>query len=188
VSELFTGLPLFHFGAILCDPPWRFKTYSVKGEAKNASAHYDCMGIRELSAMPVNQLAATDCAMVMWCTAPMLQEGLELLRAWGFDYKSMGAWAKQSSTGAAWAFGTGYTYRSAVEPYILGTRGRPKVRSHSTRNLIVAPVREHSRKPDQMHCDVEAMFAGPYLELFARSPRAGWTVWGNETDKFGGAA
>lgn len=176
-----------HYGAILADPPWRFTNFSAKGEAKNPVAHYDCMRFADIAALPVADLAAPDCALVMWATAPLLDKAIELLRLWGFTFKSAGSWAKQSTTGNAWAFGTGYVFRSASEFYVVGTRGRPRVQSRSVRNLIVAPVREHSRKPDAMHDDVERLYAGPYAELFARQRRPGWDVWGNQTDMFGGA-
>lgn len=184
----FGSLIPLRYGVILADPPWRFHNRSTKGESKNPAAHYACMPLADIQALPVSQLAAPDCACIMWATAPMLPQAVETLTAWGFAFKSAGAWAKQSPTGASWAFGTGYVYRSAAEFWLLGTIGRPVLRSRSTRNLIVAPVREHSRKPDRMHQDVEAMFPGPYAELFGRAPRAGWDVWGNETTKFGAAA
>lgn len=183
----FKELPPRSFGAILCDPPWRFSNYSPKGEAKNATNHYDCMSLGEIKALPVSDLAAKDCALIMWATAPMLPQAIETLDAWGFTYKSAGAWAKQSKTGKKWSFGTGYVFRSATEFYIVGTIGKPRVKSRSIRNLIVAPVREHSRKPDDMHAHVEALFDGPYLEMFAREARPGWSAWGNETTKFGGS-
>lgn len=181
-----TDLPFqpFSFGAILADPPWAFKLHSKKGETKSAQSHYDCMSLDALKAVPVNHMAAPDCALIMWATWPMLPQAIDVLQAWGFEYKTGGDWAKQSATGKAWAFGTGYVLRSASEPYLIGTRGRPKVRSRSERGLIVAPVRQHSRKPDDMHRKVEALYAGPYLELFGRQSRPGWTVWGNETAKF----
>jgi N6-adenosine-specific RNA methylase IME4 len=175
----------FRYGVILADPPWSFRLYSDKGDAKSPQAHYSCMSIEDMQAMPVNHLAAPDCALLMWATAPMIREALALMQAWGFSYKTMGAWAKQSSTGSRWAFGTGYCFRSAAEFFLLGTRGRPRLQSRSTRNLIVAPVREHSRKPDDLHRMAEAMYPGPYLELFARERRPGWDCWGNEVDKFG---
>lgn len=184
----FGDLKPFHYSLISCDPPWRFANYSAKGEVKNPLAHYDCMDLASIKALPVNQLAADDCACLMWATAPMLPQAIETLAAWGFAFKSAGAWAKQSSTGNAWAFGTGYCFRSAAEFFILGTRGKPKYLSRSIRNLIVAPVREHSRKPDEMHRNLEALFEGPRCELFARERRAGWDVWGNQTEKFGGEA
>lgn len=176
------------YGVILCDPPGLFRNYSVKGEAKNPLAHYACMDLDAIKALPVSHLAAPDCALVMWATAPMLPAAIDTLKAWGFAFKSAGAWAKQSSTGKKWSFGTGYCYRSAAEFWLLGTIGNPAQRVRNVRNLIVAPIREHSRKPDQMHTDIEALWPGPYVELFGRAPRAGWDIWGNQTNKFGEAA
>ncbi|MFP5512564.1 MAG: MT-A70 family methyltransferase [Alphaproteobacteria bacterium] len=173
-----------HYRVILADPAWAFRHRSTKGEVRSPQRHYRCMTLADIQALPVSQLAAPDCACIMWGTAPMLPQALATLGAWGFTYKTAGTWAKQSPTGASWAFGTGYIYRSAAEFWLLGTIGRPVQRSRSIRNLIVAPRREHSRKPDQMHTDIEALFDGPYVELFARSRRAGWDCWGNETDKF----
>lgn len=118
----------------------------------------------------------------------MLPQAIDLMAAWGFRFCSAGAWAKQSSTGAKWAFGTGYAYRSAAEFWLLGTIGKPTYRSRSERNLIVAPVREHSRKPSAMHEQIERLFDGPYCELFGRQQRPGWSVWGNQTDTFEPAA
>lgn len=184
----FGDLRMFGYGAIIADPPWYFRNYSAKGEVKNPVSQYVCMSTGAIAALPVSQLAAPDCALFMWATAPMLPQAVDLLAAWGFTFKSAGSWAKQSSTGGSWAFGTGYCFRSAAEFYLLGTIGKPKVLSHSVRNLIVAPVREHSRKPDDLHRDVEALYAGPYAELFGREPRPGWDIWGNEADKFAPAS
>ncbi len=184
----FGALTPLRYGVILADPPWRFALRSPKGETKSPQAHYACMPLADIQALPVSQLAGPDAACIMWATAPMLPQAVATMAAWGFTFKSAGAWAKRSSTGASWAFGTGYCYRSAAEFWLLGVIGRPVQRSRSIRNLIVAPIAEHSRKPSQMHDDIEAMFDGPYLELFARSPRSGWDVWGNETTKFEAAA
>ena len=184
----FGHLRPLHYGLILADPPWYFRNYSAKGEEKNPVAHYACMSTADIAAMPVSQLAAPDCALLMWATAPMLPDAMALMRAWGFTFKSAGAWAKQSSTGEKWAFGTGYCFRSAAEFFLLGTLGKPRVLSRSVRNLIVAPTREHSRKPDDLHTYAEQLFAGPRCELFAREARPGWDAWGNETTKFGEAA
>ncbi|MYL97041.1 DNA methyltransferase [Novosphingobium sp. FGD1] len=172
------------YGALLVDPPWRFANYSAKGETKNPSAHYSCMSLEDIAALPVAHLAAPDCALFMWATAPLLPQGCDLMQAWGFTFKSAAAWAKQSSTGQAWAFGTGYVFRSAAEFILVGTIGKPKVRSRSIRNLIVAPVREHSRKPEAQYEMVEALYAGPYAEIFSRNTRPGWDAWGDEAGKF----
>lgn len=182
----FDGLALRSYRCILADPPWRFALHSAKGEGKAPQAHYGCMDLAWIKALPVADLAHPDgCALVMWATAPMLPHALETLAAWGFTFKSAGAWAKQSPTGKSWAFGTGYCYRSATEFWLLGTVGRPVQQSRSIRNLIVAPRREHSRKPDQMHRDLEALWPGPRCELFARATIPGWTAWGNQTGLFG---
>lgn len=166
----FGDLTPLRYRVIMADPAWMFALRSPKGEAKSPQAHYRCMPLADIQALP------------------MLPQALATLNAWGFTFKSAGAWAKQSPTGASWAFGPGYIYRSAAEFWLLGTIGRPAQRSRSIRNLIVAPRREHSRKPDEMHTDIEALFDGPYVELFARSQRPGWDCWGNETTKFEAAA
>jgi N6-adenosine-specific RNA methylase IME4 len=180
----FGDLTPLKYGALLLDPPWKFANYSAKGEAKNPVAHYDCMSLADLRALPMNQLAAPDCAMLMWATAPLLPEAIDLMRAWGFTFKSAGAWAKQSSTGKAWAFGTGYCFRSAAEFFLLGTLGKPKIQSRSVRNLIVAPVRQHSRKPEDQYEMVERLFEGPFAEVFSRASRPGWDTFGHEAGKF----
>ena len=181
----FLALPSYQARVILADPPWYFKNYSEEGEEKNPISHYDCMELEDIQAMPVAELANPNgCALIMWATAPMLPQAIETMALWGFEFKTAGAWAKQSSTGKKWAFGTGYCYRSAAEFYLLGTIGKPKTRSKSVRNLIVAPVRENSRKPDQMRADIEKLFPGPYIELFARQRAKGWISWGNDIDRF----
>ena len=101
------------------------------------------------------------------------------VEAWGFTFKTAGAWAKQSRTGSRWAFGTGYLLRSAAEFFLIGTRGRIAQLSRSSRNLLVAPIREHSRKPDAMYELIEGTWPGPYVELFATHAREGWLSWGD---------
>jgi N6-adenosine-specific RNA methylase IME4 len=172
------------FRLLLADPPWRFRTWNETNSAKSAAFHYALMTMDDLKALPVKDIAAKDCALVMWATQAQLPDAVELMASWGFKYKTAGAWAKQSATGKKWAFGTGYVMRCAAEFYLVGTRGSPKARVRNVRNLIVAPVREHSRKPDQMHADLERLFDGPRLELFARQSREGWTTWGLESSKF----
>lgn len=181
----FGSLAPGQYRCILADPPWRFANYSAAGEKKNPVAHYDCMAPEQIAALPVGALAHPEgCALTMWATAPLLPLAVQTLAAWGFTFKSAGAWAKLSSTGRKLAFGPGYCYRSAAEFWLLGTRGKPAPLVHNVRNLIVAPIREHSRKPDQMRLDVGALWAGPRCELFARETAPGWDVWGNEMTKF----
>lgn len=181
----FEPLTPLKYGLILADPPWRFRTWGEHNQTKSASKHYDLMTLDAMKALPVNQLAAGDCALVMWAVQPMIPQALELMAAWGFKYKTMGAWAKQSSTGEKWAFGTGYMLRCAAEFFIIGTIGKPKIGVRNIRNLIIAPTREHSRKPDEMHTNLERLFpCVSRAELFARESRDGWETWGNQTTKF----
>jgi N6-adenosine-specific RNA methylase IME4 len=136
------------------------------------------MSIEAITALPVGELCADDCLLILWATQTHLPQALAVLAAWGFTYKSAGTWAKQSRTGRAWAFGTGYLLRSAAEFFLVGTRGRVQQTAHDARNLIVAPVREHSRKPDAIYELIERTWPGPYVELFATHPRVGWVSWG----------
>jgi N6-adenosine-specific RNA methylase IME4 len=173
------------YNVVLVDPPWRFVAYSAMGEKKSPSRHYHCMSADELRALPVFDLAAKDCALVMWAYWPLLPLALELAVAWGFKFKSGGTWAKRSKTGRKWAFSTGYLFRGACEPFVVATLGRPEIGSRSERNLIVAPVREHSRKPEAMHAALERLFPGAKrCELFACQRRDGWDGWGDELDKY----
>jgi N6-adenosine-specific RNA methylase IME4 len=178
----FRGLVPGRYGCILADPPWAFATWSKRGSTRKCpSHHYSVMSLGDIEALPVRLLAAPDCALVLWAVQAMVPQALDVMKAWGFSPKSMGTWAKQSKTGNRWAFGTGYVWRSAAEFYLFGTIGQPKSAVRDVRNLIVAPVREHSRKPDQMHADLERMFPGAAkCELFARQQRTGWEAWGNE--------
>lgn len=181
----FGSLQEGRYRCILADPPWHFQNYSAKGEGKNPVAHYPCMGPTELAALPVAGLAHPDgCALTMWATAPLLPLAIQMLAWWGFEFKSAGAWAKQSSTGQRWAFGPGYCYRAASEFWLLGTRGNPRPMVRNVRNLIIAPVREHSRKPDEMRKNCESLWQGPRCELFARETAPGWDAWGNQVGKF----
>lgn len=193
-------LPTGPFGCILADPPWSFLTYGNKRTTphRGAEEHYRTMTAVELRDMPVEGVAARDCALFMWVVDSHLVEAIELGRAWGFDYKTIAfVWAKTTQRTKQFGFfppetthriGMGYWTRKQAEVCLLFTRGRVRRVGKGVRQIIEAPRREHSRKPDEAHARVEQLVAGPYLELFAREPRPGWTVWGNQTDKFAGAA
>ena len=185
----FEPLQPFKYGVILADPPWRFRTWGEHNQHKAASKHYSLMTTADIKALPVNHLAAPHCVLALWCVQPMVDQAIDVMRAWGFKYKTMGTWAKQSSTGLRWAFGTGYLFRCAAEFYVIGTIGDPSPAVRNVRNLIVSPVREHSRKPEDLHVNLERMFPDAWrCELFAREKRTGWDSWGHETGKFEAAA
>lgn len=137
---------------------------------------------------------AYDCALFMWIVGAHLLEAIDLAAAWGFAYKTDAfIWTKpRGDTPDLFrqqhSMGMGYWTRKEAETCLLFTRGRPKRIGKGVRQIIEAPRREHSRKPDETHARIQALVAGPYLEMFARAPRPGWTVWGNETAKFGDAA
>jgi N6-adenosine-specific RNA methylase IME4 len=185
LSWFFSPLKQLHYGVILADPPWRYETRSTKGQEKSPSRHYKTMSFDEIAYLPVHMLAADDSMLVLWTSAPHLKESIEIMEDWGFDFVTAGAWAKQSKTGEKWAFGTGFVYRSAAEFYLVGKIGNPRIAVKNIRNLIIAPVREHSRKPDEMHEQIERMFPDvPRCELFGRQRRPGWDVFGDEAGKF----
>lgn len=188
------------YACIYADPPWKFKVFSEKGEGRSADAWYDCLTIDQICAIPVAELAAPDCVLLMWVTDPFLREGFRVLDAWGFQYKTVGLyWAKSSGrvplaefnmeTGIVdinytnnWPIGTGYWTRANPEQCLLATRGHPKRQNADVPKLIVAPRREHSRKPDEAYERIERLCGGPRIELFARQRRPGWDCLGNEAE------
>jgi N6-adenosine-specific RNA methylase IME4 len=171
-----------HYRVIYADPPWTFATYSDKGKGRSAEAHYDCMSIEDIAALPVSTWAADDAALFLWVTKPLLMKMNKVIQAWGFDYKTVGfTWAKTKKhhTGSVFddddfPIGCGYYTRANPEMCLLATRGKPLERkSKAVRELITAPRREHSRKPGEAYDRIEALFDGPYLEMFARQSRPG---------------
>lgn len=172
------------YGAILADPPWRFAVRSPKGEGRSASQHYSTMTLADIMALPVADYAAKDCTLFMWAIDPMLPQALDVIRAWGFTFKTVGFyWTKTNKDGSSFT-GMGYWTRANPEQCLLATRGNPKRINKDVRRLITAPRRQHSRKPDCIYDRIERLVPGPYLEMFARQRRDGWDAWGNETHKF----
>ena len=195
-----SDLPVGHFRAIYADPPWHFKTYNEKGRQRSPdwrpfegspSVHYDTMNADDIRALPVQALAAPDCALFLWICWPLLDEAMDLIRAWGFTYKTCAfAWTKAHAAqvemfrdDADGQIGMGYWTRSNSEVCLLATRGKPKRVAKNVRQAIIEPRREHSRKPDCVYGRIEQLVDGPYLELFARNTRPGWTSWGNQVGK-----
>lgn len=173
------------FGLINADPPWRFKLHNEEtGAKKSAQGAYDCMSLEDIKRMPVGVLAADDCVLLLWTTHPMIPQALEVMEAWGFEYKTSGVWSKRNHETGKLAMGTGYLLRCASEPFLVGTRGKPKV-TRSTRTVIEGKRREHSRKPEEAFEMMEKWVPNvPRIELFSRQRREGWTTWGDETHKF----
>ncbi len=190
----------------MADPPWQFEARTAGGYEKSPQSHYRCASTADLCRLPVADIAAPSCVLWLWAISPMLDQALDLMRAWGFTFKTCGTWAKRTETGRAWAFGTGYFLRGACEPFLIGTRGSPSVLVRDVRNLIaegeagLSPAdlvdgaalvdrkREHSRKPEAAYRAAERLFQGPHIELFSRAEREGWAVFGDEVGKFEGGA
>lgn len=190
-------IPPNSFGAILSDPPWTYSVFSDKGKGRSAEQHYNTMSLADICALPVAPLAKRDCHLFMWVTGPCLVKGMHLpvMEAWGFKPSSdVFVWLKAKRVDfengcffldeTVFAKGMGHTSRKNAEYVVLGRRGAPRRLSKAIHQIIVAPKREHSRKPDEIYDRIEAYCAGPYLEMFARQSRPGWTSWGNETRKF----
>jgi N6-adenosine-specific RNA methylase IME4 len=173
-------------GALLVDPPWSWKARSSKGDGRSACQHYSVMSLDDLKAYPpVFEMAAADSWLFLWVVSSMLPAGLEVMRAWGFEYSSTAfVWVKQNKAGDGFVTGMGMTTRKGAEICLLGKRGSPRIRAHDVRELIISPRREHSRKPDEQYERIERLCDGPYVELFARQRRHGWISLGDEIDRF----
>jgi N6-adenosine-specific RNA methylase IME4 len=204
-----------HYGAIIADPPWHFSAWSEKGRGRcpdgklsraasrrNApERHYKTLTLEEIAQLPISELAAPNCLLLLWAIDPMLPDAIKIGEGWGFTYKTVGFyWAKlrretslrgdlhSEPAHKLFPMGNGYWTRANPEICLLFSRGAPKRKSAAVRKLIISPRREHSRKPDDAAARVESLVDGPYLELFARERRSGWDSWGAEVGKFEAAA
>lgn len=179
-------LPQGSFGTIVADPPWSF-TYSTRqsesgnnGWRGSTDRHYKTMKLSELREMPIGDIAAADSVLWLWSVNALLDDAMSLMSAWGFDYKNCLTWAKTNKAGTGPAFGMGYWLRGASEHLLVGVRGRPKPLRRNVPTWFSAPTQRHSEKPDEAYALVESLSPGPYVDLFARRPRPGWSVWGDE--------
>lgn len=184
-ESTFAGLTQNGYELIMADPPWRFTTWSSKGRGRSADRHYDTMTLQDIASLPVTELAAPNCLLWLWGTHPMWPQAKAVMDAWGFQYKTHGVWVKRTARGRL-GFGTGYILRSASEPFLIGTLGKPK-NARTVRTVIEGLLREHSRKPDEAYNAAEALMPhARRLELFSRETRPGWDAWGHEAGKFDG--
>lgn len=182
----FEGLRTFGYNVIYADPAWPFQNYSTEGESRNPNRHYPTMSLDQIRQLPVGDLAAQNCALFLWVVDPLLDVGIEVLKGWGFAFKSVAfTWAKRTKLDTGWHMGTGYYTRGNPETCLLGVMGRMPRQDAGVRQLVVDPVREHSRKPDRIRSDIVRLFGDvPRVELFARQRHEGWDAWGNQTDRF----
>ena len=172
------------YSVIYADPPWSYQDKRCNG---NAADHYPTMRIDDICSLPVHDIAADNCVLFLWATYPMIKEALRVIEAWGFKYKSIGfQWIKQNRSGTGYFLGIGHWTRGNTEACLIGVKGKPKRVSNGVSQLIFAPLREHSRKPDIVRDKIRELMweEQSYIELFARSTTTGWDVWGNEINKY----
>ena len=185
--DLLTVFGKRRFASILADPPWRFTNKSGKIAPEHRRlTRYGTMRLDEILALPVEQLAAPTAHLYLWCPNALLPEGLAVMKAWGVTYKSNLVWHKVRKDGGSDGRGVGFYFRNVTELILFGVRGknaRTLAPGRRQVNLLATRKREHSRKPDEQYALIEACSPAPYLELFARGRREGWTTWGNQADE-----
>jgi N6-adenosine-specific RNA methylase IME4 len=173
------------WSCVYADPPWRFtnRTGKVAPEHRRLD-RYDTMTAPEIAALPVADVAADNAHLYLWVPNALLPEGLAVMQGWGFRYVSNLVWAKRRKDGGPDGRGVGFYFRNVTELILFGVRGSMRTLDPARRqvNMIETVKREHSRKPDEAYELIEACSPGPYLEMFARYPREGWSAWGAESE------
>ena len=185
-QDLVDSLGGLRFGTVLADPPWRFvnRTGKVAPEHRRL-ARYPTLEVEEICALPVAEHLDEAAHCYLWVPNALLPEGLRVLAAWGFEYKSNIVWHKVRKDGGSDGRGVGFYFRNVTELLLFGVRGRnarTAAPARSQVNFMSSRKREHSRKPDEQYALIESCSSGPYLELFARGTRPGWTYWGDQAD------
>lgn len=175
------------FKTVLADPPWQFlnRTGKMAPEHKRLS-RYSTMTLDEISALPVAQISDDPSHLYLWVPNALLPEGLAVMKAWDFSYKSNLIWHKIRKDGGPDGRGVGFYFRNVTEIILFGVRGKNARTLQPGRtqvNFMATQKREHSRKPDEQYNLIETCSPGPYVELFARGKRENWAVWGNQADE-----
>lgn len=186
-AEDFAGNVKGKFGTILADPPWRFsnRTGKMAPEHKRLN-RYETLTVKEIRELPVKDVTADQAHLYLWVPNALLQEGLEVMKAWGFTYKTNIIWHKIRKDGGPDGRGVGFYFRNTTEMVLFGVKGHLRTFNPGRRqvNIIKTRKREHSRKPDELYQLIEACSPDPYLELFARGNRRKWIQWGNEVEDY----
>jgi len=184
-----SGLPALEgrFATILVDPPWRFQNRTGKMAPEHRRLHrYRTMTVEEIASLPIKEHLRSPAHLYLWVPNALLREGLQVMDAWGFTYKTNLVWYKVRKDGGPDGRGVGFYFRNVTELLLFGVRGSLRTLAPGRRqvNLIQTRKREHSRKPDEIYKLIEECSPGPYLELFARERVEGWTQWGDEVDTY----
>lgn len=175
------------YATVLADPPWRFsnRTGKVAPEHRRLS-RYETLRLQDIADIPVADVARDESHLYLWVPNALLHEGLTVMEAWGFTYKTNLVWHKIRKDGGPDGRGVGFYFRNTTELVLFGVRGgmRTLAPGRSQVNIIKTQKREHSRKPDELYDIIEACSPGPYLEIFARGSRDHWTTWGNQAEEY----
>lgn len=172
---------MMKYKIILADPPWSYDNQNTGGSMiSGASKKYPTMSLEEIKKLNHSELFtkfSKDSVLFLWATTPLLPEAFEVMKKWGYQYKTTIYWRKIMS------LGMGFWFRGQVEPCLMGIRGQVKAFRCQKPNFIQSKVRKHSQKPDQLYGMIESLGISPKIELFARNKRQGWDTWGNEVPK-----
>lgn len=183
----FADIHTNQYSTILIDPPWRFnnRTGKMAPEHKRLK-RYDTMSVEDLIKLPVSRLVKEKSHLYLWCPNALLADGLNVMKGWGFEYKTNIVWYKVRKDGGPDGRGVGFYFRNVTELVLFGIKGKMRTLSPGRRqtNIIVQRKREHSKKPDELYGIIEACSPGPLLELFARERVEGWDQWGNQVDSY----
>lgn len=176
------------FSTVLADPPWRFQNRTGKMAPEHKRLNrYGTMSLEEIMDLPVERKLKDTAHLYLWVPNALLPDGIQVLRAWGFEYKSNLIWHKIRKDGGSDGRGVGFYFRNVTEMVLFGVRGknaRTLAPGRSQVNYLSSQKREHSRKPDELYDIIEACSPGPHLEMFARGTRKGWTSWGNQAEDY----
>ena len=199
-TDLFKDLPTKKYTTIVVDTPWAYtdklgskqavdgNTTGMYGGVRSAEAHYGTLTIPEVATLPIPDLAEKNAHLYVWVTNAFMDEAYDLIKGWGFKPKTIVTWVKtrngivEAEKPEDCAFGMGFYYRNMTEHAILAVRGSLKPLSHSIRNVVFAPRGEHSAKPNEAYEVFASVSPGPRLDMFARQPREGFELWGNQAE------
>lgn len=188
VAEFSKHLRGQKFSTLLADPPWRFQNRTGKMAPEHRRLNrYGTMNLEDICNLPVAEHADDRAHLYLWVPNALLPEGIKVMQAWGFDYKSNIVWHKIRKDGGSDGRGVGFYFRNVTELVLFGTRGknvRTLAPGRRQVNLVASRKREHSRKPDEIYDVIESCSWGPYLELFSRGTREGWVSWGNQSQDY----
>lgn len=176
------------FSTVLADPPWQFQNRTGKMAPEHKRlARYPTLSLQEIKELPVEAIVEDTAHLYLWVPNALLTEGMQVMEHWGFTYKTNLIWYKVRKDGGPDRRGVGFYFRNVTEMILFGARGknaRTLQRGRSQENMIVSRKREHSRKPDEQYELIESCSCGPRIEIFARGPRDGWFVWGDQAEVY----